>query len=225
MERREDQHYDSDNDRIKTTVSETDAIKYARFVAIPSLGVIAVEDRSSDANIPANSALSRMRTIVKRGIQKGNFYFEMGATIQDIEDALTDWELDVVSFTVRPFNPHPSDPGRQLHSIMEADNISRLTATAKPKPDQAIKSSDEGLVREAVGLVKEGYGQIGIEGRDKAGRRLKVKKLPFIDDRNRSLERLRKRMPLRVMIDPNEDSSETELEDVADALIAMYAKR
>ena len=99
---------DKAKDELKDETVETDEVRHTKFVAIPILGVVAVDDSISERSLGAKSAVARFRAIVETLAGK-NFDVRVtfAGTSADAQRALETWTLDQFSFTVRPFNPTP----------------------------------------------------------------------------------------------------------------------
>jgi hypothetical protein len=115
--------YDKRKDETKDEIVPTDEIRHTKFVGIPNLGVFAVHDNLSERSLGARSAVGRFGAIIET-LKKG---FEVRVTYagtpQDAQRALSTWNLDQFSFTVRPFNPTPRKLGEQLHDLIVADRM------------------------------------------------------------------------------------------------------
>jgi hypothetical protein len=91
-------------------------ISHHKFVAVPTLGVFAIDDSISERTLGARSAVGRFAAIVE--ILAGEDYevrVTFAGTAADAQRALDTWTLDQFSFTVRPFNPTPRRLGEQVH--------------------------------------------------------------------------------------------------------------
>lgn len=197
----------------------TDDCAIARIVAIPRLGVMAVEDTSGEGHIGGWSALRRFQAIVSE--QRGfECKIEPAGTPQDLEKAIRTWQLDQFSFKARPFNPHPSNPGEVLSDLLSIDDIAEFRGVALPKDGKAIQPKESGLVQEAVGLASKGYATYGARGRTPSGAQAVLKPQKFSRDRDANLERLRGPQQLRVYIEF--DSEKEAMQGMVDALLEFF---
>lgn len=120
---RERTRYDKDRDEIWEEAIETDEIAHTKFVAVPELGVLAVDDRLSDRTLGARPAVFRLKTIFEKLVADSDARITFAGSPQELQRALDTWTLDKFSFAVRLFNPHPSGLGHELHDLMVRDNI------------------------------------------------------------------------------------------------------
>lgn len=213
--------YDPEADEVQHVWSDGRAVRYASFVAVPSLGALAINDRLSDIYLGAAAGISRMKTIVRNTIDGADISITQAASHADSRRAIETWSLDRFEFVVRPFNPHPRDPGRTLSEIMARDNIGTLQGRAVPAPGQKMKSNEGGYIEETVGLSEAGYGQFGIRGRTPEGREVALKKPKFDLDKNKNETAQAAPHQLRVFLEPQDDD-QTEYLEAAKALIEFY---
>jgi hypothetical protein len=126
---------------------------------------------------------------------------------QDLRKAVETWDLDQFTFQVRPFNPHPSNPGELLSDLMAKDSVAELRGVALPLEGEHIHPADEGLVKEALGLADEGYGTFGASGRTPSGAEAIIKKQSFSRDRGKNLEKLKGPQQVRVYISGEDENT------------------
>jgi hypothetical protein len=205
---------------VRFDFEDTDDCELARIVAIPSLGVLAVEDGTGDGKIGGWSALQRFRAIVGSHTI-GKFEAAIAGTPQDLAKAIETWELDQFSFQARPFNPHPSNPGQVLSDMMKADKIGEIRGTALPHEGGHIKPKESGMVQETLGLAAKGYATYGATGRTPSGAKAVIRKQPFSHDRHENLERLRGPQQLRVYIDADDDKKQ--IKRTVDVLLEFFS--
>jgi hypothetical protein len=95
---------DLDRERV-----DDGSLRYADFVAVPDLGVMAVDDRVGDEYLGGAQAAHRFRSIFRQ-LDGADASVVPAAEYADIQKALETWTVTSFAFTVRPFNPHsPSD--------------------------------------------------------------------------------------------------------------------
>ena len=215
--------YDNRQDEIHEHLIETDEIRYTKFVAIPMLGVLAIDSRGSDRHLGADGARSRLQSVVKSR-QGHRVLINPAGDPQDLKRALDTWELDVFSFTVRPFNPSTSNPGRKLHQLMRQDQIAKLRAVATSSPDTVMQNSGEGLIAEVGGLSMEGYGHAAAQGTTPEGYKADIGSPKFEGERAKNLRRAAQPRRLRVHIEEAATIEEEE-ENVVRALLEFFAGR
>lgn len=213
--------YDRRADDVAITVTPDDGIRYTSFVAIPRLGVVAVNDRSGDHYLGAQPGIARFKTVFKNTVPNGEAQIVLGATHADARKALSDWSISKFSFTVWPFNPHPRDPGRKLSELFERDGIGKLTGSATPMPGKEMRLREGGYIEETLGLTEAGYGQIGVDGTTPEGREAALRKPQFSLDKKVNEKTQAAPQILRVYIEPQE-TEKKEHTEAARALIEFY---
>lgn len=213
--------YDEASDRLDLVAIDDGTVRYNDIVAVPSLGVLAVDDRTGDRHIGGKPAIARLRSIFQN-VEGGSVNIERLITSSDLERALESWELDEVSFKVRPVNPHtPSDLSRQLSEAMKREHIGTLRAVAKPAHDQQMRPSD-GPIGQATALSNEGYGQVGVRGRTPEGHMATIPR-PQFDLEKRKNEKIQsKPREFRVFIEADSEVDETIFFHTAKALVSFY---
>ena len=161
---RTEANYDPETDSISQELVGSAGIRYTKFIAVPSLGVVAICDRTSDAHLGALQGVSRLKSVLKAAGKGVEVAITLAATQSDVRQALSNWALDEVSFTVRPFNPHPRDPGRKLSELFERDGIGKVSGSAYAVAGKKMRMAEGGYIEETLGLVEHGYGQVGVSG-------------------------------------------------------------
>jgi hypothetical protein len=151
--------YDRIADEVKDEIVETDEVRHTGFIALPALGVMAVDDSISERSLGARAAVARFRAVVETLIDDSDVVIHFAGTPQDAQRALETWTLDEFSFSVRPFNPHPEKLGEIMDELMRKDNVGSLRGVALPAASQPMRDSHGGLIAEAKGLSEAGYGQ------------------------------------------------------------------
>lgn len=218
---RERQEYDKEDDRLVTKLDDTDEIQAAHFVAIPMHGVVAVADRSTEPHLNARAAISRMRSVVKLS-KNAEIVIEPAGSSEDIEKAVTKWDLTSFSFTVRPFNPRIVEPGRIFHEMMERDGIAKVRGVAQPREGGHMRAADQGLINEATGLANAGYGQVAAEGTTPEGYHAKIGAPKFDDEKKKNLAQQARPRVLKIYI-PKRANEREALAEVVRALAGFFS--
>src|ERR1700730_17715251 len=89
---------DKARDELTDELVETDEVRHTKFVALPVLGVFAVDDSISERTLGARSAVGRFEAIVET--LAGNDYevrVTFAGTAADAQRALDTWTLDQFS--------------------------------------------------------------------------------------------------------------------------------
>ena len=167
---RERTRYKGDVDDTYDEIVATEEIRRARFVALPTRNILAIQDRSSDRQFGAYAALARFEKIIEE-LTDYEFWYEFAGSPQDVNRALETWTLDRFNFTVRPFNPTPKKPGDVLHAMMVADHAGRMRAVVSADYSHEMRDSHGGIIAEVKGLSDKGFGQYGASGRTPNGLR------------------------------------------------------
>lgn len=218
---RSEAKYDRDNDEVQHVWSDGEAVRYATFVAVPRLGAVAVNDRLSDIFLGAAAGVARFKTIVRNTVDGADITITQSATHADSRKAIATWTLDRFEYVVRPFNPHPRDPGRILSEIMARDNIGVLQGKAIPAAGRRMESNEDGYIEEVVGLSTAGYGQFGMRGRTPEGREVALKKPKFDLDKDKNESAQASPHQLRVFLDQQQNEQDEHIE-AAKTLIEFY---
>jgi hypothetical protein len=219
---RERTKYDQVKDETTDETVRTDEIRHTKFLAVPSLSALAVDDRISERSLGARSAVSRFVGIVEKiGKIEANITF--AGTSQDVQRALDTWTLDQFSFTVRPFNPTPSKPGDKMHELLAKDNVGVMRAVTFPDTEHNMRDSHHGIISEAKGLSDAGYGQIGASGTTPSGLKATINKPKFETDREKNKQHQAQNRTMKVYIDAAE-STDDEERALVKALIDLYGR-
>jgi hypothetical protein len=217
---RERTRYDTGKDEEFEEYEETDEIRRTAFVALPELGVMAVDDKISERSLGARSAIGRFIELCAQ-LGRADARVIFAGTSKDVQKALDTWELDKFSFTVRRFNPTIRKPGEKLHELMDSDDIAVMRGVALPAADKKMKDSHEGLIAETKGLADAGYGQIGASGVTPDGFHASLSKPKFDMDKQKNKERQGENRSLKVYI-PSHETISKEEEAVVKALLELY---
>lgn len=187
----------------------------ALVVMIPRLQKMAIQDQGGEHKIPASSAISRLSKIVAIASEyQYRLYYEFAASTEDVRRAFKAWSMEEISFSARPFNPHPSTPGDTLSDLM-SDNNSTASGKIKAR-DVKLEHATSGLIAEVLGLSAKGYAEIGGRGTTDRGFHAHiVKGMPFTD--------VNRPMKIRVMF-PERDKPEKHIDDIVDAMEQLYGK-
>jgi hypothetical protein len=218
---RERSRHDKRADDVIDDLVSTEEIKHTKFIAIPRLGVFAVDDSISDRTLGAKSAVSRFVAIIEQNVADSEVRVNFAGTPGDAQKALETWTLDQFSFTVRPFNPTPRKLGEQIHELMIADHVGKLTAIATPLEGKDMKDSHEGLIAEAKGLTEAGYGQYGATGTTPDGLRASISKPKFTMDKEKNKQAQAQNRTLKVYI-PKGNNVEEDEAALIKALLDLY---
>ena len=210
---------DRKSQTVEVDFENTDDCELARIVAIPRLGVLAVEDGTGEGQLGGWPALRRFAAIVDEH-SLAEFEAEPAGTPQDLKKAIDTWDLEKFSFQARPFNPHPSNPGQILSDMLQADGVGELRAIAITREGANIKPKEDGIVQEAIGLADKGYATYGMTGRTPSGAEAIVKKPPFSHNRNKNMESLRGPQQLRVYIEA--DKEDARIAKIVDVLVEFF---
>lgn len=213
--------YDEDADRLNLVSIDDGTVRYNDFVAVPRLGVVAVDDRTGERHINAKGVISRLRSIF-RNIEGGSVNVEMTTTSADMDQALQSWELTEVSFKVRPLNPHSrSELSRQLSEAMKRENIGTLRAVARSQTGREMRPN-EGPLSQAHALTEDGYGQIGVRGVMPDGHKANMPRPHFEEEKTRNQRIQAKRRQLKVYIETEGDTEDESFDNAARALVNFY---
>ena len=220
---RERSRRDKRADEVVNDMVATEEIKHAKFVALPRLGVFAVDDTISDRALGAKSAVSRFIAIVQQNVADSEVQVNFAGTPDDAQRALDTWTLDQFSFTVRPFNPTPRKMGEQIHELMIPDKVGKLSAIATPLEGEEMKDSHHGLIAEAKGLTEAGYGQYGATGTTPDGLRASLSKPKFTMDKEKNKRAQAQNRTLKVYIPKGNNAEEDEVAIIR-ALLDLYGE-
>lgn len=213
--------YDKRRQVIGRTIERDDHIKSAHIVAIPHLRVLAVEDRTSDENIPALTGIRALRTIL-RTFGDGEGQLDVThVTDADVRRALDEWDLTEYMYTVRPLNPiSHTDRAERRSEAYKAEGIGKESGRVWPMQGQTMKPN-EGVIAETRDLVDVGYGQNGLKGYTPDGHEAHIPKPSFHMERQKNLNEREKPRLLRVLIEAPDDETDISIV-IGRALIGFY---
>lgn len=217
------QGYDSSARRLNARWEEDSHIRAAVVVALPELGVMAIEDRNSEEHISAKQAISAIRSIL-------NFYSEGEGSFDvrhgdpsDVDTWLKNWNLIECSYTIKPLNPiSASDLAERRSDAMKRENINRETGKVSPPAGKSMQQNG-GIIEETNELAKVGYGARGFRGRTPDGHIAQVKKPIFHDDRHKNLKEQAKEHFVRVAFDVKDDDRPL-INQISSALKGFYLR-
>jgi len=214
------QGYDKRSARVDYRMQSDTHIKLAHVVSIPHMGLMAVEDRSSDTTIGAHQALSSLRTVVGQFGDGKGLLDVIHLNDADVRAALQDWDLTQYDYTVSPLNPISAGVLAERRSAaMKQENIGVERGTALPATGSGMHEN-EGLIAETAALAEVGYGQNGFKGVMPEGHEAHIPKPKFHKDRQKNMAERDKPRFLRVFFEPGEDDDLSI--SVAQALVRFY---
>jgi len=214
--------YDEDDDDLVLQHLPDGGVRYSDFVAIPSLGVMAVDDRSGEIHLGGRAAIRRFQSVM-RTKDDAELNVTYDATPAEVRKALRDWGLTKFKFTIRPNNPRPvSRLAQELSDLMKKEGIGQLTGTAKPQPGDHMKRRGSGYITAASDLVEAGYGQMSVAGITEDGLEAEIKKPRFDPDLQKNERIQAKPRELRVYVDAEMDEAEI-FSTAAKALVKFYS--
>ena len=214
------EHYlDPDTEKVTLQERPADDMRFTRGVFVPDLSVAAFRDGSGDS-LAAASGIGRTKAIFDIYSQ-GEFGFEMTASAEEVEKAVANLQLVKMSFDVRPFNPHPANPGLELHELMNRAKVGKLTATATPFEGGQMTGDAGGLVSEVQGLTRKHYGHYGIVAKTDDGATVSYKKRPFKGDREKDQKEEEKPRLLNISVERGDHEINEEAR-VVKAILEIY---
>jgi len=205
--------YRKNKDEVELGVEKTDDTSLTRFVVVPHLKKMAIQDKSGEHFINANSAISRLKKILSE-VAEHTLISEYAASAEDVRKALAAWKIDEVNFTARPFNPHPSTPG-DIFSAQMAENNSIVTGRVKAKKG-VLEHIKKGFIGEILGLSEKGYADIGAKGKTQQGHVAQIIKSNPFEDVNAPRK-------IRIMM-PERGEVSSHIEDIVEAMEQIYGK-
>lgn len=217
--------YDREEVRKVQTIVPDPHIKYAEFVSLPEMGLLAVLDRASDQHIPARQAISAFRTLV-RSLGEGLGSVDIQASTEDDRHFwLQNWALKEYSFTVSPLNPiRASDLAERRSEAMRRENIARESGKVSPNEGDSMRANG-GVIQETSDLIAVGYGQDGFRGVTPDGHTAHVPKPKFYQDRHKNLREREKPHYVRVLMEDQEEEEQNDLHlDVARVLRRFFGQ-
>jgi len=217
---RPEQQYDPDTEKVRLVMRDANDMRYTRGVFVPSLGASAFRD-GSGTFLAAAGGIGRVKAIFDTHSEL-DFLHELTASKADVSSAIKNLKLVEMKFTVRPFNPHPSNPGIELDKLLRTANVGKLTATAKPFEGGSMNPQEGGLVSEAQGLVDKGYGQSGLTANTSDGATVKYKPKPFSGDKEKDQSADEKPRLLHITVERDDGDDLTEEKRIVRALVEIF---
>jgi hypothetical protein len=212
--------YDATGQQISYQVENDRHIIYTDIVAVPSLGVMAVNDRVSTMHMGAKPALSRTRSALRQ-VPGGAFaywFLQPG----DVDAILQDMALEEYSYTIRRINPTPpSVLAAALDETMAQEGIGIQRGVAKPMPGETMQSGN-GFIAASSDFVDAGYGVFGFKGTTGGGHEAQIRKPAFSLDKKENLKQQQRETPLRVFIESN-GNEDDHLASIVSELVRFYA--
>jgi len=213
--------YDGGADKLLLEAQPDDSIKYSDFVAIPSLRVLAVDDRTGDRHLGGRGATNRFKSVFRQ-LDGADCDIVLATDRADVDRALDKWDVHSFMFTVRPPNPHPpSEPGRILAERMKARGIGRATGKWESEADGSIKPKADDEMTGIIDLAEAGYGQIGLKG-EVDGHDAQIKKPQYYHDPKHNIRAQDRPREMRVFIESDDDKDEAVFDAAAKALVNFY---
>ena len=214
--------YDNVSDKLTFRTHNDMSVRYADFVAVPDLGALAVDDRAGPVYLGGKAAIRRFQSIF-RNVEGGEACVYHSTSKEDVDHALEVWNLQELSFLVRPYNPHPvGDLSRRLSEQLEADGIGRYAAKAKPVGAHPMKPSPDGHLEAAIEMADAGYGQFAIKGVTTDGHEATIKKQRFSDQAEKNRKQQDEQRELRIHISVDDEADEELPQLVAKAMVEFY---
>jgi hypothetical protein len=208
--------YDATAQELKFAVQADTNILHTGVIALPTYGVMAVNDRSNALNMGGKPALSRTRSVFKQ-MPGGHFDYTF-LSPGDIEQVVNSLDLEEYSYTVRRINPTPpSALAAALDASMANEGVGIQRGTARPMPGNSMHAG-EGTIGATRDLAGAGYGVVGFKGTTEGGHIAQIRKPPFSLDKEKNLEQQEKEQPLRVVIESDGEENEIIAAVVAELL-------
>lgn len=213
--------YDNIADKLKFVEIDDSTVKVGDFIAIPRLGAVAVDDRTTESFLGAKGAIKRLRSIFTH-LEGGAANIEYDTSSQDVEHAFKNWTLQEVSFKVRPSNPHSrTQLSQEMTDALVAEGIYEYSAKAVSGGGKVMKPGG-GPIDAAIGLSDDGYGQYGVRARTPDGHLAQIKRPAFTYDKDKNLKVQDRPRDLRVFVEPVADADDSYVAATVKALIEFY---
>ena len=217
---RPEQQFDPQTEKIRMVMRDANDMRYTRGIIVPSIGASAFKDGSGN-QLAASGGAGRVKAIFETHSEL-EFRYEVTASKEDVAAAISNLSLVEMKFTVRPFNPHPSNPGIELDKLLRTAKVGKLTATAKPADGGALSPDDGGLVSEAQGLVEKGYGQSGLTANTEDGATVRYKPRSFSGDKEKDQAVAEKPRQLHITVEKMPGDEASEEKRIAKALTEIF---
>lgn len=211
--------YDRTKQEMKLSVHADTHILHANIIALPRLGVMAVNDRTNALNMGGKPALSRVRAAFNQ-IENGSFAFQF-LQPSDVAGIVKELELKEYSYTARRINPTPpSVLAKAFDATMEQEGIAKQSGILKPAPGASMKAAG-GVIEATSDLIGAGYAVAGFKGHTKGGHLAQIRKPQFSMDKAENLKQLEREQPLRVFIEA-EREDDTLIASIVAELVRFY---
>lgn len=217
------QEYDGTVRKKRSRLERDNHTKFGHVVTIPSLGAMAIRDRSSDDTVGAYQTIGIMKSLV-RGIADGHGQINLThASEEDVTHALQNWEVNEYSYTARPLNPTGGDLAKLRTAMYHTENVYQENGKVKAPPGESLKVAN-GTLGQTYELYEGGYAQVGFKGETEDGHTASIPKSDFYQDKAKNL-RVREARPryLRISFE-RDDANDDKTLDVAHALMRFYAR-
>ena len=211
--------YNKADDDIDRKLLADGGLRYSDFVAIPALGIMAVDDRSGEEFLGGSNAAHRFKSIFRHSGTTGDRDVQIvpAADYADVQNALKRWSITTFSFTIKPYNPHaPTALARELGERLKERQVKRAHGEWQAEQDKGLKPDDD--MSAIVELSEAGYGQIAIKGRTPKGQQVEIKKSAFSEDKDKNLKSLEKPRQMRILVD-TEGLSDRKVQKIISAII------
>lgn len=193
------------DDEFELVDTPANDVVFTRVILVPKLGIAAVKDGSGD-RLPARSGIARTRSIIEF-LTDYSFEYSKTAEMDDVEKAMQLYRVVEFDFKVRPFNPHPKNPGDKLDELMNIAKVGSLRGHAEPSASEGMEKKEDGLLDEVVGLSKEGYGQFKLKAETPSGAKLTYGQPRFTGDRDKNEAASQRPRELKVSVPKNDSES------------------
>jgi hypothetical protein len=213
--------YDKSKDDLnRKLLVDKESLRYSDFVAIPALGIFAVDDRSGEEYLGGSVGAHRFRAIF-RTQEDADATITPAADPKDFERALKRWKITNFSFTIKPVNPHaPSVLAKRLDEELRKRNVKREHGEWQAAEGTGIKPDDD--MQAILDLTEAGYGQIAIKGPTAGGQRAEIKKSQFFEDKDKNLKSLEKPKQMRILVETDGLSERKVQKAIASVIIDIY---
>lgn len=176
--------------------------QYTRFVSVAGSELIAVEDRFPPIGMGAQSAIRRFRMYCKK--LDMDFSYENTSSNEAIKKALRAWAVNEFRFSVRPFNPHPTEKAKAFSESLELNNAKSLTGKFTAGED-GISQAEGGFIETIVEFNENNYGSISIKGRTESGYSASIKSESITGDKEKDARTSAKARVFRATIEAPEE--------------------
>lgn len=196
--------YDPRSHKRTAEVVQDDNIKSAHIVAVPSLGCMAIEDRTGEHNVPQGTAVNALRSIVRAVFDEGDLNVTH-LTDDDVRRISREWDLIQYDYVVRPLNPiRPSDFSELRSEKMKIDHVAMDAGRLLPADGESIQDNG-GLFTETELVVNAGYGQSGGRAITPEGQEARFPRPKFHMNKEKNFAEREKSRFLKILFDVSDD--------------------